>query len=144
MTASGWWRGGELERLLAGGGEVDVVAAGAEVDGQRPQDRRLVVDDEDALLIGHATGRPITIVVPPPGRVVDLDRRRPSPSRKPRATASPSPTPVPGSAVAEALERLEDALAGRGGMPGPWSTTRSSTPLADRAGLDPDASAVGG
>ena len=36
----------EVERLLARLGQVDVVAAGAQVDAERAPDLRLVVDDE--------------------------------------------------------------------------------------------------
>ena len=40
--------GREVERLLARRGEVDLVAAGSQVDAQGPPDLRLVVDHEDA------------------------------------------------------------------------------------------------
>ena len=54
-TTSGWCARGELERLLAGRGEVDVVAAGSQVDAERAPDLRLVVDDEHtaALTASH-------------------------------------------------------------------------------------------
>ena len=45
-TASGWCLAASSEGVFAGGGGVGLVAAGAQVGGERPQDRRFVVDDE--------------------------------------------------------------------------------------------------
>ena len=53
MTRSGCLLAASVERRLAGRGEVDVVAAGAEVGRERAQDLRLVVDDEDAASFGR-------------------------------------------------------------------------------------------
>ena len=44
--------GAPVEGVLAGGGRDHLVAAGLEGDGEGAQDRRLVVDDEDALSHG--------------------------------------------------------------------------------------------
>ena len=101
-TTSGCCLAASVERLLAGLGEVDLVATRAEVDRQRAPDLRLVVDDEDrrARRRRHRTA-------PPGDRQRDArpSRRRPAcprsrarpsiASTKPRATARPSPTPSP-------------------------------------------------
>ena len=82
--------GGDRERRLAGLGEVDVVAACAEVGRERAQDLGLVVDDEDAR---HSAARSrATMVSPPPG-VSSASISPPIASTKPFATARPSPTP---------------------------------------------------
>ena len=47
MITSGWLVGGLLEGFLSVGCEVDLVAAGAQGDGQRAADLRLVVDHQD-------------------------------------------------------------------------------------------------
>ena len=120
--------GRELERLLARLGEVDVVAAGPQVDrraraGSAARRRRRA----PRLIDGTAGQARATIVMPPPG-VSSTSARRPSRRRSPRATARPRPTPVPlRRVVAEPLERLEDQLALVGRDPGPWSMTRRST-----------------
>ena len=85
--------GGEPERVLAGGGGVGLVAAGAQVGGEGPEDGRLVVDDEHRGVMVRASSS-TTIVVPPPG-VSSTVRSPPMARVKPRATASPSPTPAP-------------------------------------------------
>src|SRR5262249_42297183 len=85
---------GELQRLLAVGCKVDFVPARAEVDRQRAQDLRLVVDDETSAHACVAAGMRITIVTPPPG-VSSISISPPMASTKPRATASPRPTPLP-------------------------------------------------
>ena len=65
----GMMTGGQLQRLLSCHGEVDVVAVPVQVHRHGPADRRLVVDDEDPRhqFSLAATGRLMTIVVPPPG-----------------------------------------------------------------------------
>ena len=75
---------------------------------------------------GSATGSANTIVRPPPG-VVSGVSVPPIASARPRDRASPRPTPV-------SLSRSPSRWNGRktrsrwvSGMPGPWSTTRSST-----------------
>ena len=82
----------KVERVLAVGREVDVVAARPQVDAERAQDLRLVVDHQDA---GHdgETSRPMSMVTPPPG-VSSTMIVPPIASTNPRATARPSPTPV--------------------------------------------------
>ena len=82
--------GCERQRRFAGGGEVDVVSARAEVGGECAEDLGFVVDGEDA---GHSAARNrATIVRPPPG-VSSASISPPIASRKPLATASPSPMP---------------------------------------------------
>ena len=124
----GWVPGGELERLLAGGGEVDVVAAGPQVGGRAPagsaarRRRRgpgCVMRAASARLIDHGGAAA--------GGVVDLDGRRPwrrrSPGRRPgrgrrrcrrgcRRGAGTAGTPAPRSTA---------------GCPGPGRSTRRST-----------------
>ena len=116
--------------------DVDVVAARPEVDPERAQDLRLVVDDEDARSRAASQAeRPSSARRP---GVSSTSSSPPIASTNPRATARPSPTPVAVRAVAEPLERHEHALAlGSRGMPGPRSMTRSVDPAVDRAGLDP-------
>ena len=131
-TTSGWVCGGEPQRLLAGGGQVDVVAAGPQVHLEGAPDLRLVVDDQHA---GHerrtnrldartsgcgaaASARTRRQVdedgEPPAGRVVEQDLAahgldEPAGDGQAEADAGLA------AAVAEALERLEDAVAvGRG------------------------------
>ena len=91
------------------GGEVDVVAARAQVRAERAQDLRLVVDDEDAASFGSPAGA-ATMVSPPPG-VSSTSISPPIASTKPFATARPSPTPSRPARVAEPLERQEEPLA---------------------------------
>ena len=55
-TTSGWWPAASVERVLAVGREVDVVAAGAQVDPERAQDLRLVVDDQHARHVARRAG----------------------------------------------------------------------------------------
>ena len=140
--------GRQAQRLLAGGGQVDLVLAGAQVGGQGPPDLRLVVDHQHAghgraCSRGHGrgrgrgrTGRLATgrrsarrrrwpggprseiTVVSPPPGVSSRISSPSMASVKPRATARPSPTPVHGGPVPQPLERLEDALAVGGAHPG--------------------------
>ena len=116
----------EGQRRLARARQVDRVASRAEVRGQRSQDLRLVVDDEDALHVPPR--RRSTIVRPPPG-VSSTSTVPPIASTKPARDGQPEPDAGALRAVAEALERDEHAVAIRsGGTPGPRSTTRRSTP----------------
>ena len=91
--------GGQIERLLACLGGVDVVAARLQVGGEGTADRRLVVDDEHTrhacsfVTAAAASGRLTIIVVPPPG-VSSTASSPPIASTKPRAIARPSPTPA--------------------------------------------------
>jgi hypothetical protein len=81
-TRSGWWRDARSRALLTCRRHIDVVAAGAQVDRHRPQDRLLVIDDEHSA---HATGRPINTVVPHPEcRRSRSSQPSPSRSREPR------------------------------------------------------------
>ena len=144
-TTSGWWRAASVERVLAGRGEVDVVATRLQVDPERPQDLRLVVDDEDAASsLAAPSAAAMTIVSPPPGvsSIVELAAHRlDEPAR--HREAEPDARAVAGR-VAEPLERLEHRARGRrGGMPGPRSTTRRSTRSCDRARLDADRAIAG-
>ena len=117
MIASGGRIDALIERLARRRRGVDGVAGAAELELQRAQDLRLVVDDEDARAAhastsaGSATaGSARTNVAPPPG-AASTQRRPPLRSTKPRAIASPSPEPRSPSSRARADERLEDALA---------------------------------
>ena len=113
-----------------GRGGLDLVARTAQRRSERPQDLRLVVDDEDPLPAHRAspagtstTGRASAKVAPWPGRdsaqiraAVRLDEaprdRQPEAGTGPRITVAP-------------VERLEDPLELGPGSPGPWSTTRT-------------------
>ena len=95
----GRMRGRRDERLLCRRRRVDGVAGAAERRAKRPQDLRLVVDDEDALP-AHAcnsagtstTGSASANDAPCPGRD-SAHTRPPLASAKPRAIASPRPAP---------------------------------------------------
>src|ERR1700743_1369350 len=123
--------GGEARAAVDRGGHL-VIARG-QVDPQRAQDRRLVVDDEDA---GHWSApsvarTPLTragsvtrTVRPPPG-VSTATIVPPIASANPLATASPRPTPgdrASRRANASKIRSLSPA-----GTPLPWSTTSSTT-----------------
>src|SRR5262249_56297641 len=90
--------GGEPGSTIAGG--TDLVVPCGQVDPQRPQDRRLVVDHkhpgqdsapcmDSAPAVALATGSVIRTVSPPPG-VSAATRTPPTPSVPPFATASPT------------------------------------------------------
>ena len=118
---------GEVERLLAGRGEVDLVAARRRFDRQRPADLRLVVDDQDAWSSRAASAGSITTIVSPPPGVSS------SSSSPPIASTKPGRPPARGrrrrrGAVAEPLERLEHRLALVAGTPGPAVDDAESTP----------------
>ena len=98
---------GERQRRLARLRDVDVVPTRLQVRRERAEDLRLVVDDEDAR---HAAVRSRATTVRPPPGVSSTSISPPIASTKPFATARPSPTPSSGPAVAEALERPEQAL----------------------------------
>ena len=72
---------------------VDDVVLGLERDAQRPQDGRLVVDDEDPGALHGLTGSSTVNVAPPPG-VGSTRMCPPCASTKPREIASPSPVPA--------------------------------------------------
>ena len=72
--------GRQVERRLAVGGEVDVVAADAQVDAERAADLGLVVDDEDAAH-PSARGKRHRHGEPAARGVVDAELGRPSPRR---------------------------------------------------------------
>ena len=119
--------GGGPQRRGAVRGEHDAVAVGAEVDPQRAQDLRVVVDDQH--LVGRssacglrATGRATTTVSPPPG-VSSAVSVPPITSVNPRATARPSPTPSrPSRSLGSAPSRRNGAnrlSRSRFGHPGP-------------------------
>ena len=102
--------GGEAQRVLAGGGEVDLEVAGPEVGGQGPQDLGLVVDDagRGSRLPPPRPARPMTIVMPPPG-VSSTVQLAAHGLDEALGHGQPEPHPVR-AAVAEPLERLEDPL----------------------------------
>ena len=111
---------GQEKRLLPGRRDVDVVATGPQVDRHRPQDRLLVVDDEDSAHV--AVGKPIITVVPPPGVSSMLDRR---PHRNQEAVGDgETEADAAGSAITEALERLEHPLPV--GCPHSWSAVNDA------------------
>ena len=106
--------GRQLQRRLAGGGQVDLVAPGPQVGRQRPEDGRFVVDGQDPgahwSVPVWAVGRLMTIVAPPPG-VSSISivppmaltkpgrrpgRARPLPRRGGRPGAGTVGTPGPG------------------------------------------------
>ena len=98
----------DLQRPLAVGRGLDVVAPRAQVRAQAAEDLRFVVDDQDAR---HGSAlNASTIVSPPPG-VSSTSTSPPIASTNPRATARPRPDPVARRAIAQPLERLEHALA---------------------------------
>ena len=107
-TTSGWWPAASVERVLAVGREVDVVAAGAQVDAERAQDLRLVVDDQHPRHV--AAGRLMTIVTPPPG-VSSTSSSPPIASTKPARHREAEPDAAAVGAVAQTLERAEHVLA---------------------------------
>ena len=130
-TTSGWWRAASSSACLAGLGEVDVVAAGAQVDAERPPDRRLVVDDEHARRSltrsdrreartpssGRRRGVSSTVSSPP------IASTKPARDREPEADARRR---CPGRRRAAGTAR-RSGRAGPAGRRGPWSTTRRST-----------------
>ena len=93
--------------------QVDVVAAGREVDAERPQDLRLVVDDQDPGHDAHrdACGQRCSDHVSPPPGVSSTAISPPIASTKPRGHGEAEADTGAVRLVAEALERLEDALA---------------------------------
>ena len=128
MTTSGCWRAASVERLLAGRGEVDVVAACAQVVAEGAADLRLVVDDEDRGSSPDAPRRPDDHRRAHRRACPRARSRRPSPRRTREPRRGRGRRRAVGL-VAEPLEGLEHALAlGRGGIPGPRSMTRMSTP----------------
>src|SRR5439155_6258652 len=122
-------------------GRADVVLARAEVDPQRAQDGRLVVDDEDPRHDpGDRDGRAesssdrsslaagsVTRTVSPPPGVSNAPIRPPIASAKPRATASPRPTPGWRSPTRSNGSKMSSFCSS--GTPGPRSTTSSRTAL---------------
>ena len=134
MTSVGAVALRERERRLARACEVDRVASRAEVRGQRAQDLRLVVDDED-----RASSRPPrsrrTIVSPPPG-VSSTSTLPPIASTKPARDGQPEPDARALRAVAEALERDEDAVAIRWRDAGPTVDDAEVDAAVDGAGDD--------
>ena len=126
--------GGEAQRRLARAGEVDLVAAGPEVDAERAQDLRLVVDDEDA---GHgAACRRRTTVSPPPG-VSSTSISPPIASTKPLATARPSPTPPSWGLSPSRWNGSEHALALRRRHARAAVDDAQVDPIVDGAGVEP-------
>src|SRR6516162_400054 len=84
------------QRPGTGGRGDDLVASHGQVDSQRAQDVRLVVDHQNSghrTPIGWGAARSTTTVSPPPG-VSPAAMVPPIASTKPRATDIPRPTPV--------------------------------------------------
>ena len=125
ITSVGCLRAASVERRLAGRREVDVVAPGPEVRGERAEDLRLVVDDEDP---GHrAASSRDDDGEPAAGCVLELDRAA---HRLDEALARRR-------GRVRRLRRLESPSRWNGrnirsrssaGTPGPRSTIRTSTP----------------
>ena len=94
----GWMGGRRRERARGGVRGVNLESRTAQSRAERPQDLRLVVDDEDPLL--HAgssagtstTGSASANVAPCPG-FDSAQRRPPFAAAKPRAIARPRPAP---------------------------------------------------
>ena len=114
------------------GGQVDLVAAGPQVGRQRPADRarrrrRGPRPSRRRPPVGLARRhlQLMTIVVPPPG-VSSTSSSPPMASTKPRATARPRPTPAPCRGSPRRWKGW-NTRSSVGGMPGPRSTTRTST-----------------
>ena len=132
--------GRELEGGLARGGELDLVAAGAEIRGERAQDLRLVVDDEDAghelALQAHDHRQPAA------GGVLDLD---PAAHRldEPFRDREPESDPVAAAGVAEPLEGEEHPLAFRRRDARPAVDDPHVDAAVHRAGCDPRAAVLG-
>src|SRR5262249_2080703 len=125
--------GGEPRSAVAS--RADLVVPRGQVDPQRPQDRRLVVDDQhpgqdsapcmdSAPAVALATGSVIRTVSPPPG-VSAATMTPPMASVKPLATARPSPPP----ALRPSNRRNGSKISAfsPSGTPGPWSMTSSTT-----------------
>src|SRR3984957_14550114 len=118
----------------------DVVLPGGQVDAQRAQDGRLVVDDQhaghdpvsSALVVSAlaAAGSVMATVSPPPG-VSRASIRPPMASANPRATARPRPTP-PGERSPMRVNGSKMRSFASTGTPAPWSTTSSTTRSAAR------------
>ena len=100
--------GGEVERRLAGRGEVDVVAACAKVRVQRTEDLRLVVDDQDP---GHRAAFSRTTTVSPPPGVSSTSIEPFIASTKPLRDGQAEPDAFAAARVAQTLERDEHAVA---------------------------------
>src|SRR5436305_12993966 len=117
--------------------QVDLVAAGAQVDAQRAQDLRLVVDDEHT---GHRNASRLTTIVRPPPGVSSTVISPPIASTNPRATARPRPVPLPFDWSPSRWKGSKTRCRWSGGMPGPRSTIRRSTrpataPASTRTGV---------
>src|SRR5262249_52199301 len=148
---------GPLQRLPAGGGRVHLVAAHPQVDPQRAQDLRLVVDYQNA---GHVASLPPSAaaaggegacprsrrpgsawpgwpsaraagrdmtMVSPPPGVSSGSSVPPMASVSPRDSARPSPTPVVLSVSPSRWKGTNTRSRSGSGMPGPRSATPSST-----------------
>ncbi len=125
MIATSGLRSAAIESALSPSARGQhVVAARAEVGPEPAQDLRLVVDHQHAR--HGATSNPMTMVSPPPG-VSSIRRSPPMASTNPRATARPSPTPSADVRSPSRWNGSKTRSRSSMGMPGPRSTTRSST-----------------
>src|SRR5581483_4394935 len=114
-------RGGS-ERTLGRVGGIDLVPGAAQARLERPQDVRLVVDDQDApahaRTAGWASAASARTKCPPAGSSC-VHKRPPFASAKPRAIARPSPDPPPAPRWnGWKIDARSAAL-----IPGPRSTT---------------------
>ena len=129
MTASGGRIAALRERLLRRRRRLDLVARAAEVRLERPQDLRLVVDDEDAASHDVAAGCSATRERERERGALARPRLGPDAAAVRLGEAACDREPEPGArgpSSPRAVERLEDPLelAPRR-SPAPWSTTRT-------------------
>ena len=131
ITASGGRMAASASAVLGRLRRDDVVARAAEVRAERPQDLRLVVDDEDPCCAASSRGldsrRRVgsvrTSAAPAcDGLGAQGCRRSPPRSRVRSRARGPCEPPV-----AAAPERLEDGLESAAAIPGPSSATRITT-----------------
>ena len=125
-----------------------LVAGVAQDHLQRPQDLRLVVADEDPgaapLIAGPpAPGSETTKLLPWPG-TESTAISPPLASTKPLAIASPRPAPPCGAARPPCWNGSKIRCRSLSGIPGPWSTTRTTilSPTQPRLDQDRPAAAV--
>ena len=132
--------GRQLQRLLTGLGQIDLVSARPEVDTERTPDLRLVVAPRARARQSRRSlpaSRPgvRSHGQPPAGRVLHGDLAI-HPLDESRATARPSPTPVPFGELSPNRWNGSNILRVLGRDSGPRSITRRSHPSPTAAGFD--------